>query len=420
MFIAVFLYGCTHDDENIIQFERVLYSIYEGGSTTISVITNKPVEKDLDVELQFSNSMEGKITICKGKSKGQISISNTKSEENKPIIIDIITPSGYIKGTKYRSYLVSESEEAIVCSFKYKDATLLEKYIAEVSITGAVSGKDFSTLKDIEIPIKLTGEDANLISLDNHFVTIPAGETKGLVTLNIAKVNYHGGFKSCNLEIDTNSDTRILVGDNGHMKINICGVQIPQALIGEWEYEFVYDKDELMMWFEEMEDDPNELPLHNEDFKLTFTEKEGKVLLIPSGSGDYLNYFRESKIVLTEPINYPPGTILLGKYSTDESNMFMEDAGFPRQQNTYYKLSKANRSFSADNENIGESVIVFSLRSDGGLDMQFRDYDEPPFGFMWWDSKFDASMFGFATSFRKASTSRVSRHKIENKNKGLK
>jgi hypothetical protein len=49
---------------------------------------------------------------------------------------------------------------------------------------------------------------------------------------------------------------------------------------------------------------------------------------------------------------------------------------------------------------MGEAVVVFRLRSDGNLAVELRDYDAPPFGFMWWDDKkFDIEMFSFASVF---------------------
>ena len=40
----------------------------------------------------------------------------------------------------------------------------------------------------------------------------------------------------------------------------------------------------------------------------------------------------------------------------------------------YYKLSSANRAFSAEAESLGEATIIFNL-TDKGLVVEFRDYD---------------------------------------------
>ena len=74
----------------------------------------------------------------------------------------------------------------------------------------------------------------------------------------------------------------------------------------------------------------------------------------------------------------------------------------PYQFNTYYKLSSANRSFSSTKESLGDAIVVFNL-VDEGLIMEFRDYDEPGFGEMWWslDEAFQTEMFSFASLFTK-------------------
>ena len=80
--------------------------------------------------------------------------------------------------------------------------------------------------------------------------------------------------------------------------------------------------------------------------------------------------------------------------------MFMAMEDYDVHSCSYYKLSVANRAFSSETETLGEAVVIFTL-VDGGLQVEFRDYDTPPFGEMWWDTGFDADMFGFASLFVK-------------------
>ena len=126
------------------------------------------------------------------------------------------------------------------------------------------------------------------------------------------------------------------------------------------------------------------------------------VTLTTNGKGDFANYFREATITLTEPKNYSTEGVVLGKYTVEEINMFQAEViDDDSVIFTYYLLSNANRAFSADDEELGESVIAFRLTNDGNLEMQFRDYDMPPFGEMWWDDDFDADMFAFCSVFTK-------------------
>ena len=86
--------------------------------------------------------------------------------------------------------------------------------------------------------------------------------------------------------------------------------------------------------------------------------------------------------------------------TVSEINMFMALEDYDVHTCSYYMLSEANRAFSSEVETLGEAVVIFTL-VEGGLQVEFRDYDTPPFGEMWWDPDFDADMFGFASLFVK-------------------
>ncbi len=121
----------------------------------------------------------------------------------------------------------------------------------------------------------------------------------------------------------------------------------------------------------------------------------------PGGNGDFSNFFRKATVSLSKPKNITPNPVILGKYTTYELNMFYENTNNIYQVNTYYELSSANRAFSSSKETLGKAVVVFSV-TDDGLNVEFRDYDKPPFGETWWDNDdFQPEMFGFASLFTK-------------------
>ena len=67
---------------------------------------------------------------------------------------------------------------------------------------------------------------------------------------------------------------------------------------------------------------------------------------------------------------------------------------------TYFSLSSVNRSFDNESESLGTGAIAINYDADGNLLVHLKDYDEPPFGFMWWDG-FEGEMFGFVSRFTK-------------------
>ena len=278
--------------------------------------------------------------------------------------------------------------------------------------TGSVSGKDLVTAEDIYIPLVLEGEGSSALTFvpDNSasdsqpeseiYALLRAGETKATVRFSVSD-GFSGDLDAV-LSVDNEDNSRFIAGDYATLNINVRGLQTPDKLLGTWEFSKVYSLEEVEYFFEEGEDDTTLLPTHNDGFTLTFTKSDnGEVTVTPGGKGDFLNFFRTATVSLTEPKNATSGSVTLGKYTVYDSNMFIAEESTTYQTNTYYKLSSANRAFSSSEESLGEAVVVFSL-TDDGLNVEFRDYDTPPFGEMWWDdSDFDPEVFGFASLFVK-------------------
>lgn len=229
---------------------------------------------------------------------------------------------------------------------------------------------------------------------------LKAGSTSATVKFTVP-ANYSDD-KAAILSINSDEDSRFIAGDNGSVSLAVRGLQTPDKLIGTWKFSKVYDLDELNSWFSDYGDDIDALPTHNDGFTLTFAkESDGSVTVTPGGNGDFSNFFRKATVSLSEPKNITPNPVILGKYTTYELNMFYENTNNIYQVNTYYELSSANRAFSSSKETSGKAVVVFSV-TDDGLNVEFRDYDKPPFGETWWDNDdFQPEMFGFASLFTK-------------------
>ena len=180
--------------------------------------------------------------------------------------------------------------------------------------------------------------------------------------------------------------------------VTVWGKMTPERLAGTWEFVKVYDKDELDLWFMEMEDDPSLLPTKNEGFQFTIAGNE----LTPNNQGDWAAFFRKCTLSLAQPANTCANAVALGANTAEELNMFMQEEGYTYVQTTYFGLSNANRAFDAESETLGKALICISMIDENTIQVQLRDYDAPPFSIMWWDDeKFDGEMFGFASEFKK-------------------
>lgn len=408
----------------VLEFEKILYTVYDKGTVDVVIKSNVAVAENVTIPVTFSGeaekgvdykivakddegneiAAEDVVTIEAGKTAGAITVKNISLSEKKQISVSFAVPEGYAAGTKKTAVVAPDSQEALIYSFQMARGYALESFVTTITVTGTVSGTDFKAAEDITIPLSLTGEGASVLQFVEEKET-EGGETEGGADMrsiaapakgpyavlkagqNSATVKFtvpegYSGDKEALLAVDSDADSRFIEGgDNEFVSIAVRGLQTPDKLVGTWKFSKVYDKATIIeLWADPdlLGTDESELPIHNEGFTLTFTkEDDGSVKLTPGGTGDFTKFFRTAVVTLGEPINQTKPSIILGKHTTYDCNMFIQNDpdGTGYQFDTYYKLSSANRAFSADVETLGESTVIFNL-TDNGLVVEFRDYED--------------------------------------------
>lgn len=408
MSLAFLSVACSKDDKITVEFEKTLYSVHGGGSVDIAVNVSEPATSDISIGLLFSGSAASdkyatsfdSVTIPAGETTGTVTISDIKISQEEQIVVGIAScPSGYTIGAKSVTIVTVDAEELLICSFTSTTDNAIGSYRARIDVSGAVSGKDLSLNEDVVIPLTVSGTAASYLNFGGE----PHALLKAGDKVAFAEFSLNPGFEEgaeVKLGIKEGED-RILIGNNDAMTLKLYGADIPEALLGTWTFDHVFALEEVEYFFEEMEDDVTLLPTHNDGFTLTFAKDEAGIITVtPNDKGDFANFFRTATVTPTEPINCSSEGIVTGMNTVSEVNMFMAMEDYDVHTCSYYKLSVANRAFSSETETLGEAVVIFTL-VDGGLQVEFRDYDTPPFGEMWWDTGFDADMFGFASLFVK-------------------
>lgn len=406
--LALFSVACSEDGKITVEFEKTLYTVHGGGSVDIAVNVSEPAASDISIGLLFSGSASADkyaasfdtVTIPAGETTGTVTISDIRISQEEQIVVGIVScPSGYTPGAKSVTIVTVDAEELLVCSFATTSDNAIGSYRARIDVSGAVSGKDLSLNEDVVIPLTASGAAASYLNFGGE----PHALLKAGDKVAIAEFSLNPGFEEgaeVKLSIKEGED-RILIGNNETITLKLYGAEIPEALLGTWTFDHVFDIEEVEEFFSEMEDDITLLPTHNEGFTLTFEkDNAGIITVTPNDKGDFAKFFRTATVTPTEPINYSSEGIVTGMNTVSEINMFMAMEDYDVHTCSYYKLSEANRAFSSEVETLGEAVVIFTL-VEGGLQVEFRDYDTPPFGEMWWDSEFDADMFGFASLFVK-------------------
>ena len=402
--LALFSVACSEDGKITVEFEKTLYTVHGGGSVDIAVNVSEPAASDISIGLLFSGSASADkyaasfdtVTIPAGETTGTVTISDIRISQEEQIVVGIVScPSGYTPGAKSVTIVTVDAEELLVCSFATTSDNAIGSYRARIDVSGAVSGKDLSLNEDVVIPLSASGAAASYLNFGGE----PHALLKAGDKVAIAEFSLNPGFEEgaeVKLSIKEGED-RILIGNNETITLKLYGAEIPEALLGTWTFDHVFDIEEVEEFFSEMEDDITLLPTHNEGFTLTFEkDNAGIITVTPNDKGDFAKFFRTATVTPTEPINYSSEGIVTGMNNVSEINMFMAMEDYDVHTCSYYKLSEANRAFSSEVETLGEAVVIFTL-VEGGLQVEFRDYDTPPFGEMWWDSEFDADMFGFAS-----------------------
>ena len=418
---AFTLSSCQKDDKPTVEFEKTLYTVYAKRSVDVNVVLSEPASENVTVKVTAAGATEGTdyeitgnpVTIKAGETTGTLTVTNLSLTEASPLNLGIECPAGYNLGTKFVAVVSPDPEETLVYSFQSSTADVLGSYVATINVTGVTSGDKLSLSNDVMIPLKLTGDAAQYVICDTYHTTmskstpkivpyavLQAGKNKATFKFSLAD-----GFKDgdkIGVTVDLDEAVRFIPGDNESAEYTLYSVNVPEAILGTWEFSKVFAKDELDYFFEDGEDDPALLPTKNEGFTLTFTKDEaGVVTVTPNDKGDFANFFREATVTPTEPKNYSSEGKVIGKNTVSECTMFMASDGYETHTNAYYLLSAANRAFSKDKETIGEAVVVFTILN-GDLVVELRDYDTPPFGENWWsDNKLDADMFSFASLFVK-------------------
>lgn len=396
------------------EFGQTFYTIYSHGSVDVPVSLSKAAAGEIKIPIMVSGDAAKNVdfslssdyaVFASGETGTVITVTDLDLTPDKSVTLTLGAASGVKIGTKYVTVIKLDAEEKLICNFTTSGGTLYEKLTATLTVEGVTSGKAYKAPEFLHIPVKLVGNEAGYAKVAAEEFVIPKGASSA--TLDILPAD--------NIPEDLPNDVKVVIkpdgerfiqGDTGTYTVKIeSGIQIPARLVGKWVFDHIYAQEELEMWLEEGEEDLTLFPFNNEGFTLEFTEEEdGTVTLTPGTTGDYAAYFTEATpIVLTTPKNISSEGIVLGKYTVQEINMFeAEETGAKSQVWTYY-LIKANRAFSKSKKSVGDSVIAFRLTGNGGLDLQFRDFDTPPFGTVyWWDGeKFDPDMFGFATLFTK-------------------
>lgn len=399
---VLFAVSCTKLGIPTIEFGNVVGNFYLGTeSTPVAVRVNIPQDNDCKVTIKatyikITEEVESKdieVIIPAGEREVYVDVPNSSDDQITTIRLTLNNlPAGFVWGGKLVCLLTPTLNEPVVYSFVSETANLHESIKIRVNLTGMTSGKDWKASSTMQFKAIVKGDTDSVIA-DDYFV-VEEGESSAVLIIKTNEL-YDGNGK---LYVSLTPQAGLIAGDQESCTVSVMGLPTAKTLAGTWSFSELIDAEEMELWFMDMEDDFELCPAKNEGFLFTIAEKDGALTLTPNTTGDFAKYFRTATMTPCEPVNPVANAVTLGNFTAEEGNGFVSEVYMPYQQSIFYELSSVNRSFDTT-EKLGKGAMSIAFIDADTIIVTIRDYDEPPFGFMWWDEPFDPEMFGFASVF---------------------
>ncbi len=397
---ALIVCSCQKDPKPEVSFTSGNYVMGADEALTVKVVTNTAPAADLTVEFttggtatlgsDYELSAET-VTIKAGETEGEITVTPLNNlGSNLNITLALTLPAGYEAGKFTSAVIALASKERITYTFAKSETKLVSEVDIVLNLLGETSGTDFvaggtltlpfvidatSTAAAAEYEVKdgstafvfAKGEKSAKITLVSKLTEVPADAAKNIVIKidDAAIANVYGDRFTQN-------------GVNKTVTAVMTSQLMFDDLEGKWAYassplvdDASVDKSMLEMMFEESGDNLDTYPTGTTDDILEFKVKDGKTMLIPTGAGSVLNYFRECEVS-----GFTPGKYQWYYYNDTGS---MDDMGREYDIVEVY-LSKANTAYSATTKTEGEAKIYLNLSEDRNtLNMFITEYTPTDF-----------------------------------------
>lgn len=340
-----------------------------------------------------------------GKTEATVTVTPKQAyKEAKTLTFNLAVGKGYVIG-RVASTTVNLVESSVyVYSFTTAAAELQES----LDVTLTVGDENFKAPKDLELPFKvLSGSTAEL---GKHFLVkdeatsfiVPKDGNTATLTLLPGPDADLANPATLKLGVDEQGG-RFVAGETASVTVTVKGLLTYAALAGTWQHKELIGQEDLELYAMLEEMDVDAIPSHNDGFTITITDEGDHAMFTPSSTGDpadLANLFRTCDMTYTAPLNNVEGKVS-GSYTTVGEEYFFYEGSYDL---TYFQLSSGNRSFDNSNEKLGKLTIALMLDKDGSMILFLRDFDEPPFLPLWWDTEcFESYFFGFGYRFEKVA-----------------
>lgn len=395
-----------------VQFSTSSYTL-DDEPIEIKVVASQAAASDLNIGFTVGGTATAadyelsaqSFLLEAGKTEATVTVTPKQAfEEAKTLTLTLTPGTGYTIG-RVASTTVNLVESSVyVYSFTTAEAELQES----LDITLTVGDDNFKAPKDLELPFEvLSGSTAEL---GKHFLVkddatsfiVPKDGNTATLTLLPGPDADLANPATLKLGVDEQGG-RFVAGETASVTITVKGLLTYAALAGTWQHKELIGQEDLELYAMLEEMDVDAIPSHNDGFTITITDEGDHAMFTPSSTGDpadLANLFRKCDMTYTAPLNNVEGKVS-GSCTTVGEEYFFYEGSYDL---TYFQLSSGNRSFDNSNEKLGSLTIALMLDKDGSMILFLRDFDEPPFLPLWWDTEyFESYFFGFGYRFEKVA-----------------
>ena len=394
-----------------VQFSTSSYTL-DDEPIDVKVVASQAAASDLNIGFTVGGTATAadyelsaqSFLLEAGKTEATVTVTPKQAfEAAKTLTLTLTSGTGYTIG-RVASTTVNLVESSVYAySFTRAAAELQES----LNVTLTVGDDEFKAPKDLELPFKvLSGSTAEL---GKHFLVkddatsfiVPKGGNTATLTLLPGPEVDPSNPVTLNLGVDEQGG-RFVAGEIKSVTVTVRGLLSYEALAGTWQHKELVGQEDIELYAMMEEMDIDAIPSHNDGFTITITDEGDHATFTPSTSGDLANLFRTCDMTYTEPINIMEGSTKSGSYTTVGEEYFFYDGLLCDL--VYFQLSSGNRTFDNSNEKLGKLTIALMLDKDGSMILFLRDFDQPPFLPLWWDTDyFETYFFGLGYRFERIS-----------------
>lgn len=371
--------SCSKDDDSAtlttIGFAEERFSLDIENEATLRIVSTAAMSSGKTVPFTVtSNLVEGedyelstdKFTFAEGAREAQVTVTLLKDIADEDALEFSLNPVEFGTLGLSKATIGMSNADVILYTFDKPNYTMTNAVDVTLQLD-KITGS-FTAEKAITIEVEVDTEQSTAVE-GTHFsfangntITIPAGQSKGVVKLNLIK--QEAGKDQITLRL-RKLPIVFKPGNYDQTSVVVFGPSF-EKLMGSWKFVAFTNTDFLELNTSYMGDDPNNLPMNNtEKDILTFDEEGLKVSL----TGDLKNYFREGKVT----------------YIQELENYVLQERGLPATRvNLDVVQTPANVLFSATEENVRDANVgyrVFVDDNDGKeyLEVTIHDYEPADF-----------------------------------------